>query len=156
MKAFLDASVFAAAFLGDHNQHDVSVKLVKNATPNTASCAAHTVAEVYSTMTRLPVKPPIPAERARPASLEFRWQSLEFPDRGSIADLRSDDLPGGSELSRREEPLGNRRCRVALTGFDIGRSSFESVPLSVETAMALARIPRDRVPDRFIAATALA
>lgn len=64
MKVFLDTSVFVAAFWGDHIQHGLSVKLVKAATPKTAFCAAHTLAEVYSTMTRLPVKPPIPAEQA--------------------------------------------------------------------------------------------
>ncbi|MCC6389218.1 MAG: PIN domain-containing protein [Bryobacterales bacterium] len=64
MKIFLDTSVFVAAFWGDHVHHAASVKLAKAATPKTAFCAAHTVAEVYSTMTRLPVKPPIPAEQA--------------------------------------------------------------------------------------------
>lgn len=61
---FLDTSVFVAAFWGDHPQHLASVRLVKSATPKTAACAAHTVAEVYSTMTRLPVKPPVPPEQA--------------------------------------------------------------------------------------------
>jgi predicted nucleic acid-binding protein len=64
MKVFLDTSVFVAAFWGDHAQHSSSVALVKTATPGKAFCAAHTVAEVYSTMTRLPVKPPIPTEQA--------------------------------------------------------------------------------------------
>jgi predicted nucleic acid-binding protein len=64
VKFFLDTSVFVAAFWGDHPQHAPSVALVKSATPATASCAAHTVAEVYSTMTRLPVRPPIPTEQA--------------------------------------------------------------------------------------------
>ena len=64
MKVFLDTSVFVAAFLGDHSHHSASVRLVKAATPKTAFCAAHTIAEVYSTMTRLPVKPPIPTEQA--------------------------------------------------------------------------------------------
>ena len=64
MKFFLDTSVFVAAFWGDHPQHAASVKLIKSATPHTAACAAHTVAEVYSTMTRLPVKPVIPPEQA--------------------------------------------------------------------------------------------
>jgi len=64
MKFFLDTSVFVAAFWGDHPRHEASHALLKAATPASASCAAHTVAEVYSTMTRLPVKPPIPAEQA--------------------------------------------------------------------------------------------
>jgi predicted nucleic acid-binding protein len=61
---FLDTSVFVAAFWGDHPQHAPSVALLKSANPATAFCAAHTLAEVYSTMARLPVKPPIPTEQA--------------------------------------------------------------------------------------------
>jgi predicted nucleic acid-binding protein len=61
---FLDTSVFVAAFWGDHPQHKSSVRLIKMAHKDSAFCAAHTVAEVYSTMTRLPVKPPIPTEQA--------------------------------------------------------------------------------------------
>mgnify|MGYP002778227063 CR=1 FL=1 len=64
MKYFLDTSVFISAFWGDQAEHESSVRLVKKATPQVAGCAAHTVAEVYSTMTRLPVKPAIPAEQA--------------------------------------------------------------------------------------------
>jgi predicted nucleic acid-binding protein len=64
MKIFLDTSVFVAAFWGDHPQHPASVRLVKAATRKTAFCAAHTIADVYSTMTRLPAKPPIPTEQA--------------------------------------------------------------------------------------------
>lgn len=64
MKYFLDTSVFVAAFWGDHPQHAASVALVKKATRESAACAAHSVAEVYSTMTRLPVKPAIPTEQA--------------------------------------------------------------------------------------------
>jgi len=64
VSVFLDTSVLVAAFWGDHPQHDVSVALLKTASPSSAFCAAHTVAEVYSTMTRLPVKPPVPPEQA--------------------------------------------------------------------------------------------
>jgi len=64
VKVFLDTSVFVAAFWGDHPQHEASVALFKPAAPSRAFCAAHTVAEVYSTMTRLPAKPPIPPEQA--------------------------------------------------------------------------------------------
>lgn len=64
MTYFLDTSVFIAAFWGDHPQHEPSIALLKSATPASAFCAAHSVAEVYSTMTRLPVKPSIPTEQA--------------------------------------------------------------------------------------------
>jgi predicted nucleic acid-binding protein len=64
MKYFLDTSVFVAAFWGDHQHHQPSARLVREARRTHAFCAAHTIAEVYSTMTRLPVKPQIPAELA--------------------------------------------------------------------------------------------
>ncbi len=64
MKYFLDTSVFIAAFWGDHPQHESSLPLVRRAKPASAFCAAHSIAEVYSVMTRLPVKPPVPAEQA--------------------------------------------------------------------------------------------
>ena len=64
MKRFLDTSVLVAAFWGDHPQHQQSVDLLKTCTPASAFCAAHSIAETYSTMTRLPVKPPIPTEQA--------------------------------------------------------------------------------------------
>ena len=61
---FLDTSVIVAAFWGDHPQHQQSADLLKTCTPTTAFCAAHSVAETYSVLTRLPVKPPIPTEQA--------------------------------------------------------------------------------------------
>jgi predicted nucleic acid-binding protein len=64
VKYFLDTSVLVAAFWGDRPQHEASLRLVKAASPKHAACAAHRVAEVYSTMTRLPVQPSIPAEQA--------------------------------------------------------------------------------------------
>ncbi len=84
MKVFLDTSVFVAAFWGDHPQHPESVRLIKAATRKTAFCAAHTVAEVYSAMTRLPVKPPIPTEQA----LLFIRQLRE---RFTVVELTSDE-----------------------------------------------------------------
>jgi len=61
---FLDASVLVAAFWGEHPCHSKSFTLLKSATTETAFCAAHTVAEVYSTMTRLPIKPRIAPDEA--------------------------------------------------------------------------------------------
>ncbi len=64
MKYFLDTSVLVAAFWADHHNHSSSLQLVSSATPSNAFCAAHTLAEVYSTMTRLPVRPAILPEQA--------------------------------------------------------------------------------------------
>lgn len=63
MKAFFDSSVLVAAFYGQHVQHETSLAAIATASKKTASCAAHTLAEVYSVMTRLPVRPRISPEQ---------------------------------------------------------------------------------------------
>ncbi len=62
--ALLDTSVFIAAFWGDHPDHAASVRLYKSLSKEQGFCAAHSLAEVFSIMTRLPVKPAIPPEQA--------------------------------------------------------------------------------------------
>ena len=64
MKEFFDTSVLVAAFWRGHPQHDASLTLVSAANKRKSACAAHTLAEVYSTMTALPVKDVIPPEHA--------------------------------------------------------------------------------------------
>ena len=64
MKTFFDTSVLVAAFWGDHPQHEASLKVFSTSHKKTAACAAHSLAEVYAVMTRLPVKPLIPPDQA--------------------------------------------------------------------------------------------
>jgi predicted nucleic acid-binding protein len=64
MREFFDTSVLVAAFWRGHPQHEASLKLVSAANKKKAACAAHSLAEVYATMTALPVKDVIPAEQA--------------------------------------------------------------------------------------------
>ncbi len=59
MKAFFDSSVLVAAFYREHVHHEASLAIIRTATKRTAFCAAHTLAEIYSVMTRLPVRPRI-------------------------------------------------------------------------------------------------
>lgn len=54
MSIFLDTSVLVPVFLADHPHHTASLELYATCTPETASCAGHSLAEVYSTLTRLP------------------------------------------------------------------------------------------------------
>lgn len=51
--------MLVAAFYKAHVHHAASVAAIATASKETASCAAHTLAEVYSVMTRLPVRPRI-------------------------------------------------------------------------------------------------
>lgn len=64
MKEFFDTSVLIAAFWGGHRDHESSVKRFGAAKRRQAACSLHTLAEVYATMTALPVRPMIPPEQA--------------------------------------------------------------------------------------------
>jgi predicted nucleic acid-binding protein len=63
MKEFFDTSVLVAAFRGDHPQHAPSLKLLAHARRRHSACALHSLAEVYSVMSTLPVRPVIPPEQ---------------------------------------------------------------------------------------------
>ena len=56
MKVFVDTSVLVAVFLPGHVHHDRSFRIFSGANVKSAVCAAHSLAEVYATVTRLPLK----------------------------------------------------------------------------------------------------
>jgi predicted nucleic acid-binding protein len=64
LREFFDTSVLIAAFWGGHANHEASIQRFAKAEKKNAHCAGHTLAEVYATMTALPVKPLIPPEQA--------------------------------------------------------------------------------------------
>jgi predicted nucleic acid-binding protein len=64
LKAFFDTSVLVAAFWRDHEEHAASLRIFAAARKSNSACSIHSLAEVYSTMSRLPVKPPVPSEQA--------------------------------------------------------------------------------------------
>jgi predicted nucleic acid-binding protein len=64
MKEFFDTSVLVASFWRGHREHVASLKLVAAANKKRSSCALHTLAEVYATMTALPVKDVMPPDQA--------------------------------------------------------------------------------------------
>jgi predicted nucleic acid-binding protein len=64
MKEFFDTSVLVAAFRGEHVHHVPSLKRFAAAEKKHSACGMHSLAEVYSVMTTLPVKPMIPPEQA--------------------------------------------------------------------------------------------
>lgn len=52
-----------ATFFGDHPHHETSLDAFTSATKSTCACAAHSLAEVYAVLTRLPIRPLVtPAE----------------------------------------------------------------------------------------------
>ena len=66
MKAFFDTSVLVAAVREADLRHEISRGLLLQFAPHEASCAAHTIAEVYATLTGM--KPP---NRIRPDIAEL-------------------------------------------------------------------------------------
>lgn len=101
MKEFFDTSVLIAAFWRGHSHHEASLKLVSAASKRKSACAMHTLAEVYATMTVLPVKEVIPPEQALLFVQEVR-------DRFTIVSLDEDEYFKAIE-------------RVAAQGFVSGK-----------------------------------
>ncbi len=64
MKWFFDSSVLVPALLPDHEHHARSFAAFAAASPKHAACAAHSLAEVYATLTRYPGKQRLSAESA--------------------------------------------------------------------------------------------
>ena len=54
MKSFFDTSVLVAASVEVHEHHERSLALFAGTDRKTACCAAHSLAELYATLTRLP------------------------------------------------------------------------------------------------------
>lgn len=64
MKAFFDTSVLVPVFYGDHVHHQASLALFIRFNKPTGCCGAHSLAEVFSTLTRMPGKHRISGEQA--------------------------------------------------------------------------------------------
>jgi predicted nucleic acid-binding protein len=54
MKYFFDTSALVPAFSDDHVHHEPSLAALRKASLKDSCCAAHTLAELFSTMTRMP------------------------------------------------------------------------------------------------------
>jgi predicted nucleic acid-binding protein len=56
VRSFFDSSVLVASFLVGHEHHERSFAVLADASRKNACCAAHSLAELYATLTRLPGK----------------------------------------------------------------------------------------------------
>lgn len=64
MKAFFDTSVLVPVFYGDHAHHQASLQSFIQFDVTTGCCGAHSLVEVYSTLTRMPGRHRISSEQA--------------------------------------------------------------------------------------------
>jgi predicted nucleic acid-binding protein len=63
VRAFFDTSVLVPVFLEEHEHHEPSLKAFVDAHKARDCCAAHSLAEVYATITRLPGRHRLGAEQ---------------------------------------------------------------------------------------------
>jgi len=84
MRAFLDTSVFVSAFYPRHPHHELSIALVASASKESVACAAHTVAEIYASLTRMP-----PPDRVSPQDAVLYLSDLR--ERLTIVPLSAGD-----------------------------------------------------------------
>jgi predicted nucleic acid-binding protein len=64
VKHFFDTTVLVAAILEEHEHHDRSFSALATATPSSACCGAHNLAEAYATLTRYPGKQRLSPDQA--------------------------------------------------------------------------------------------
>lgn len=64
MKSFFDTSVLVAAVQVTHEQHRRSIVAFARAGRESGCCAAHTLAELYATLTKLPGRLRVSADQA--------------------------------------------------------------------------------------------
>jgi len=100
VKAFFDTSVIVAAFWGDHPSHDRSLTAFTEATRQTCTCGIHSLAEVYATMTALPVRPMLAPEQVSllVEQIPERVTAIQLKEAEylqAIHDLADRSLPGG-------------------------------------------------------------
>ncbi len=92
MKAFFDTSVLVPLFYRDHVHHGPSQELFIQFNRSTGCCGAHSLAEVYAVLTRMPGKRRITGEQAMLFIGNIR-------DRLSIVALSGDEYANALQAS---------------------------------------------------------
>ena len=100
VKFFLDTSVLVAAVSVQHVHHGPSLAVYLSANKAQAGCAAHSLAEVYATLTRLPGKQQMTCEQTLLFLDEIRDRLetvvLDSEEYGSaIEDVAAEGIVGG-------------------------------------------------------------
>jgi predicted nucleic acid-binding protein len=100
VKFFFDTSALVAAVCVPHVHHGPSLAVYLSGNKNQAGCAAHSLAEVYATLTRLSGKQRLSCEQSLPFLDEMRDRLktivLDAEEYSStIADAAAEGLLGG-------------------------------------------------------------
>lgn len=108
MRALFDTSVLVAALLASHPHHSVCTSYLNQAQSQEIEgfISTHSLAEIYSVLTRLPVRPRINPELAQ-RQIEVNLQRLEG------VPLAVEDYHRSDRSDGRLKPSGWRRFRCA-------------------------------------------
>jgi len=101
VKSFFDTSVLVATSVEVHEHHERSFALFTSADRKTACCAAHGLAELYATLTRLPGRARMSADQALLVldSVEERLEIVSLDAREyrlAIQDAATAGIVGGT------------------------------------------------------------
>ncbi len=101
MKWFFDTSVLYAVLLDDHPHHQASLAVYLRADPAQGGCAAHSLAELYATLTRMPGPDRLGADQVLLALDGIRERLTVValdPDeyRAAIGDAAAEEILGGT------------------------------------------------------------
>jgi predicted nucleic acid-binding protein len=101
VKSFFDTSVLVATSVEVHEHHERSFALFTGADRKTACCAAHSLAELYATLTRLPGTARMSADQALLVldSVEERLEIVSLDAREyrlAIQDAATAGIVGGT------------------------------------------------------------
>src|SRR5713101_6334425 len=101
MKYFFDTSVLVAAISVNHIHHAPSQAAYLAAAKNNSSCAAHSLAEVYATLTRIPATQRMSCEQALlfVEDIRERLTTVTLDDNeyfSAITDAAAEGVAGGT------------------------------------------------------------
>lgn len=101
MKWFFDTSALYPVFIDDHAHHQASLTAYLRADPSQAACAAHSLAELYATLTRMPGPNRLSAEQVLLILDDIRERLAVIalgPDeyREAIGDAAAEGILGGT------------------------------------------------------------
>lgn len=101
MTVFFDTSVLVSAVLVQNVDHDRSLAVYLSANQKHSFCAAHSLAEVYSTLTRMPANQRMQCDQAlsviEDITKRFRTMALDSAEYYSvIADAVAQGIAGGT------------------------------------------------------------
>ncbi len=114
MARFLDSAVLVTVFVAAHPHHRASVRLYKDGSSQADWCASHSLAEVYSTLARLPHP-----NKATPA------QALECVE-NIVTRLRCMSLAGEEFLSGLQEAARRHIAGGSLYDLLIARCALKA------------------------------